>query len=230
VEVWDLDAGFVSTLENSAGMVFLDFSPSDTLIAGSTSTGQIRVWDTATGEMLFHAAATGERFAWAPDEAALVTGCAPSALCLWDVSSGELIWKTPDTSRFGIVSVLEFNSDGTLLASSASGTTGVIVDVLTGIVLAQLDQGVASSALEFSWSSDGTRLASISRDGYLRLWGVPADIEVPDLTLNDGGRAVVNDTPSVRAASLIADNTSGTEGWAVESADGIQTLIPLADN
>jgi WD40 repeat protein len=286
----------------------IHFSPDGSLIAGGDQQRGTRVWDVASGELIVELPATSDVMywsAWTPYGTRLLTGCPEphGTLCLWQIPSGDLIWQTNE-AEFVDVRALAFNPHGSLLASAASNTTGIILDAATGQVLKQLDLYYNNQTVALAWSSDGAQLASIAQDGSLRFWGLSssAGIHLPPLVtitptptgtitllpptftpasptsiptatqrptatpipvLHIGGRATVyvinNDTLNVRTEPAIETNilerldigavvtlldgprdtngyrwwrvrtAQGTEGWAVESADGIQTLIPLAD-
>jgi WD40 repeat protein len=301
IQIWDVATGeLVATMTDSADVWLVHFSPDGTQLAGGSQHSGTRVWDVATGDIVFAVPPTNGAMywsAWTPDSTQLVTGC-PSphgTMCLWEVPSGDLVWQTTE-DMFADVRALAFNADGSLLASGAGNTTGIILDGATGIVLKSLDVYYNNWTVALSWSSDGTQLASIGQDGSLRLWGlllgtVPSSLvtltftptgtttfmpptytpapptRTPTATplplLEVGGRAQVhvinNEALNVRSEPMIANNllqvlfdgdvvtllegphetgglvwwrvrtAQGTEGWVVESADGIQTLIPLAD-
>ncbi len=125
-------------------------------------TGTVRIWRAEGGEVPMERPAGVTWVAWKPDGRALAT-CG-DALEVWDPADGARVW-----SREGACGTPAWSADGTLLAAMF-GQDVRVVSAATGIesgpVLHHPRPGLDVAA----WSPDGRRLATVSVDGYLRLW------------------------------------------------------------
>lgn len=193
VKIWDLTTfqevltltehgpGLIGGIH--AGVMALDFSPDETLLATAGADGFVLVWDIATGEKRhewrvdprdsawsedepFANGATGIKFS--PDGQLLAAstdhvrenegGTATSLIKIWDVSSGE--------ERLVIGDILwrnwdlAFSPDGQHITSAGSPPPGVAVwDVKTGEQLANLEAAPGTAGF-VTYAADGKRLFS----------------------------------------------------------------------
>jgi WD40 repeat protein len=155
VSVWALPSGVsVHDLPTETGNVItVVFSPDSRLIAAGGIVGVVQLWEAATGRTLM----------------------------VWDVSSFDT-----GTSRAligeGIITDLAFSPDGTLLAIAVRYVDRSdrppydihdirLWDVEQGKEVAKLS-GHTDEILDLNFSPDGTRLASASHDGTVRIWGI----------------------------------------------------------
>lgn len=93
-------------------------------------------------------------------------------LTIWDLNTGKLIKDLSDSISGNNIYRVEFSSDGTKLvvADSNSGVYGWRVsNGMTGQAL-KFSRLHSSPVLDFSFSSDGSSLATISNDGLCLVW------------------------------------------------------------
>ncbi len=114
----------------------------------------------------------GERFrsvAFSPDGTQVAAGGYGSIIYVWDAPSGELLYEMSSDSTAQIWDLV-YTHDGQFLISSTSGSIR-FWDLATGEQdgEALTDTGTAT---RLALHPDGTLLASISDDGFLRFWNV----------------------------------------------------------
>jgi WD40 repeat protein len=140
------------------------------LVSGSVD--EIRAWDTATFKERFMLKG-GDRHtgftavAMSSDGTTLASVGVPGTIKLWEVATGKAR-ATTLTDR-PLCSALAFSGDGKFLASARRGSLK-IWDVATGKERATIsvDKGDV-----MAFSPDCNTLASVSRDGVIKLWDVP---------------------------------------------------------
>jgi len=154
----------ISTSDSLAGVYIL---PDGLRMATRTGQGSTKIWDIATGEVLFSVTALGE-VNFSPDGRLLAIGDENGSLSLWDAATGELL-RTIPAHQQAIMS-LAFSPDGERLATGSLDTTAKIWDVSTGHELYTLVN--RSTPYSPAFSPDGKRLAVNQLDGSLYLWDV----------------------------------------------------------
>jgi len=160
----ELDAGGSAT---SA----VAFSPDGRLIA--TATSRLRLFDTATGEMLHDIKGTSPiaSIAWSPDAALVATADADRSVRLYETGTGALRGTLP--GHAGRVQAVAFAQDGRTLASAAEGSNAVrLWDTARLAPAGQLD-GHADVVRALLAVGPGL-LASASADGTVLIWKLPA--------------------------------------------------------
>ena len=160
------------------------FSPGERWIASACRDGTARLWDPATGErrgpVLRHrGSVTG--VAWSPDGARLLTSGGDGQAQLWKVSG--LAGPDRECAHQGSVENIALSPDGRLVAALALEPDMAVWRMPEGERVATLPHGgaVASAA----WM-DGQTLLTVTGDGTLRQWDVPAGkltrtVQVPGL-------------------------------------------------
>jgi WD40 repeat protein len=158
------------------------FSPDGRLVAAAAG-GGVKLWDAASGKetrTLSRRAPSGLAFSPDGSRLASVSGAADDPLvCLWDVNTGEVVWRTAEKWRANAVA---FSRDGGRLAVASDHTVRVL-DARTGEQRLTLG-GHAASVWGVAFHPEGERLAVTTQDGSLVLWDLANGREA--LTLPGG--------------------------------------------
>jgi eukaryotic-like serine/threonine-protein kinase len=149
-------------------------SPDGRLVAASTGSGEIRVWETSTWTELHrlrHHAPGQVAIAFSPDGKLLVSGGADQELCLWDVGTGLKRWSQP-TNPIGTCSAAFFPDGNRFVTGggvwAAPGEVKVW-DTLSGENVLTL-RAHAGEVYGVAVSPDGWTVASCSHDDTIKLW------------------------------------------------------------
>jgi WD40 repeat protein len=130
------------------------------------STGQVRLWDAATGAIVGTLAEEHSALAWASDRPVLATGTKDRVVCVWNrFGARQAVLGRHDEE----VLALAWSPDGVLLASSSHDKTVRLWRPYARgqpIVLS----GHGNSVVSLAWSPDGRLLATGSTDQTVRLW------------------------------------------------------------
>ncbi len=166
------------------------FSPDGTRLASASDDFTVRMWDVASGDVLFapeHPAYVNA-VAFSPDGALLVSGSDDGIVRVWDAETGELIVEL--SGHEGYVNSVAFSPDGTLIASGGDDST-VRVWALDGTWQeAFVAEGHTDWVQSVAFSPDGTLLASASDDGKVIVWDVASHGETRVLEHPDYVNAV----------------------------------------
>ena len=203
------------------------FSPDGKMLASGSLDDTIKLWDTATAEVL--KTLTGHEdnsvlsVAFSPDGKMLASGAwTEDVIRLWDVATGEEI-ATFTGHEHGVNSVA-FSPDGKMLASGSLDDTIRLWDVATGEEIATLaghEHGVNSVA----FSPDGKMLASGSGNHSgsfpIRLWDVATGEEIATLTGHEGP---VNSVAFNPDGKMLASSSYTIKLWDVATREVLQTL------
>jgi hypothetical protein len=163
----------------------------------------VKLWDIATGRP--PRTLEGHEYwitdvAFSPDGTRLASASLDKSVGLWDMATGRLISRFDGESYQG---TLAFSGDGKL-AIAAPGQTIEIRNASTGRLISTFTGNTAPVA-GLAFTPDGTRLASTSMDGMVKLW----------------------DTATGQEALVLRGHTSSVWGVAF-TPDG--TLLATADN
>jgi WD40 repeat protein len=176
---------------------------------------------------------------FAADGRSLATGTKDGVLSLWKTSDGSLIWKRrllDDEIR-----TLEFGGSGTGMLIAGTTFTAHVVDTASGNLVA--DPIVLPYSMWFPQTLAQTEnLATVTKDGVVRLWKLDADI--PSLVLPHSQRvqfAVVSADRRTLASLdkggsccvLVADEHGSFQGGVVKTFSpnvGHPVCVALAAN
>jgi WD40 repeat protein/predicted Ser/Thr protein kinase len=165
----------------------LAFSPDGTRLASWGEDQVARLWDPATGALV--ATCRGHQnmvvsAAFRPDGVRLVTTSTDGTVRQWDVATRREV-EPPYDRHYGEVTSAVYSPDGDWVASTGADRT-VRVWRATGRQDVAVLDGHAARVSEVAFSSDGRRLASLSRrsalgDATVRLWEVDPRATLPVL-------------------------------------------------
>ena len=104
-----------SRLAHGDWLTCVQFSADDRWVGAADSGGAVRLWETATGALVWEKPEdTGRTLAFSPDGKSLaIGGYYNQEITLWDLKTGEVIRELPQNAR-----ALEFSRDGALLAAA----------------------------------------------------------------------------------------------------------------
>ncbi|MCQ3973977.1 MAG: hypothetical protein DPW09_11070 [Anaerolineae bacterium] len=149
----------------------LVFNPNGNLLAVGTASGEIKLWQTADGELFLICAGhtdTVGSIAFNSDGSILASGSEDHTVRLWEVSTGQCL-KTLRGHTHKVRSVV-FSPDGSILASGSEDHTVRLWEVSTGqcLTLQEHTDGITRVTFNFG----GNILASGSDDHTVRLWNI----------------------------------------------------------
>ena len=145
------------------------YSPNGKLLATGDSTGGVRLWNLANGQLQV---ICGSHHAWtwalaiSPNGQILASGGEDGKVILWDTNTGECLKNLPMSSP--IVWSLAFSPDGQTLAIGSSAREITLWEI-NSQCLKNL-AGHTDEVHSVAFSSDGQILASSSHDGTIKLW------------------------------------------------------------
>jgi WD40 repeat protein len=174
VEIWNTTSWAITRTLSLGTALNIAFSPDGRLLASVPDRYATRLWGMADGQVLqnLRTAFTDavNSLAFSPDGALLATGHYDGTIRIWEAATGQL---TLILQSEGVVESLAFNPVNSLLASGGSfdDTTVRLWSIETGELLRVLP-GHTHAVEHLAFSLEGSRLASGSYDGSLRLWGV----------------------------------------------------------
>ncbi len=243
--VWQADLSGISLPEvdftnaDLTGSIFTDafgmilsvgLSPDGTLLAAGTSTGEVRLWDAATGTpMRTFQGHTDWVYSidFSPDGRTLATGSEDQTVRIWEVSTGrQLKIFTGHTNR---VYSVTFNHDGSVLASGSHD--GNIR--LWRVGEAAREKGTESCLMTLgadekrvwsvAFSLDGTCLASGNENQTVQLWEVSTGQRLKVLSGHEGFVRSVAFNP--HKPMLVSGSDDGTiRLWDIATEQCIRIL------
>ena len=161
-----------SRLAHGNWLTCVRFSSDDRWVGAADADGVVRLWDTATGKLLWEKPKqTGQTLAFSPDGRTLaIAGYYNREITLWDLQTHQTVLEIPQNAR-----ALEFSKDGALLAAAGQDKIPRLWNARTGQLLIEF-KGHTSELFAVALSPDGSRLASGggnpggSQNNEIRVW------------------------------------------------------------
>jgi WD40 repeat protein/tetratricopeptide (TPR) repeat protein len=199
----------------------VDYSPDGTRLASVADSRLVRIWDATTWKQTCEVRmGTPLSATWSPDGKYLTSvGGYDGPLANWDTTTGNRAHTLKHVGRWSVGRTW-WSPDGRSLTSinplSYNGTSGQVEiwDPRTGKTITVLREH-NDRVKGIAWSSDGTRLASASKDGTVKVWD-PAQRTEPFSFAPDSGC-------SVRAISFSPD------GRRLASAGYREDTVKISD-
>ena len=123
------------------------WNDAERLIASGQSNGSVRIWDTATGEILRtwtgHVDQVTE-LAWSPSQTQIASGGDDGRVIIWDINSDESVAVLPHE---GAILSLAWNRDGNLVATGSDDGILRVWNVETGETIFSEQQSEANIAV-----------------------------------------------------------------------------------
>ena len=210
--VWDAASATLRRQDQGAGCVF---SPDSTLVVTVGAAGTVELRDPASGAVVTEIDAGPGIAALAFSGSLLAAGYADGTVRLWDIETGSL--RRALSGHTGTIRQLAFSPDGSLLASRDGDTTIRLWGLVAFASSAPTDLVVGATATVHVTDNDVLNVRGGAGVNFAVLEELPDSTPVTIL----GGPVYADDFTWWRVRT-----PNGVEGWAVDYADGVQTLVP----
>jgi WD40 repeat protein/tetratricopeptide (TPR) repeat protein/tRNA A-37 threonylcarbamoyl transferase component Bud32 len=158
-------------LNNYAAPFWPAFGTGGTLLAAGGDFGDVRVWDTATGKLLFSVhdgpLMHVTRTAFSPEGDRLAVAWAEGTVMLREVPSGKALWRW--RAHRGSTEALAFSPDGDRLATGSQDLSIRLWD-LTAFEQVGVLRGHTGSVQSLEFTPDGKGLVSGGSDRAVKVW------------------------------------------------------------
>lgn len=187
----------------------------------------IQLWEPHTGRRIKTVDFKERIFstAYSPDNVTFACETAGGNVWLLDANTGEHN-KTPLIGHTEGISSLDFNRDGSILASGSYDRTIQLWNVDTGELRKTLE-GHTDRVQHVTFSPTGLSLASASDDGTIRLW----DIKTGDIIKILEGHADWAEHVAFSPTGLILASTGGDGTirlWDIKTGELLKTITPAS--
>lgn len=225
--LWDAEMGKLLRVVpyiSSARSTAVAFSNDNTNFAVGYDSGEVKIWDIATGNELltFNDSSTDiNSLCFSPDGKYLVAGS--QTVLVWDLDTGEFdreIW--PETSG---VSCVYFSPDGSVLFSGSKGYYGRLWDFNSDELLHQIYyHGDITSG---SFSPDGAKIVvGGTRTLGAELWDVESGEKIKTFSIEHNDIYSVDYSPD-GSQVVTGLQKGGVVVWDVESGESVNQFLSI---
>lgn len=240
IRIWDVHTGQMLTMlvGHTAPVRGLDWNDDGRRMVSASFDGTVRIWDIPDPppKWIGHTAVLkGHRNQaysadWSPDGRWIASSGSDGSLRLWSVADLTIAGIIQQDREINKVA---WNPAGDRLALASDNRTIQVISLTTWLNTPFVT-GTLTSTLVFSghqkyvmdvdWSPDGTRLASASADGLIRVWSANGGPSTDTLVGHQVGSVLSIDwsPDGQRLVSASEDNTVRT--WLVETGANLNTL------
>ncbi|WP_067970774.1 nSTAND1 domain-containing NTPase [Nocardiopsis trehalosi] len=198
-------------------------SPDGERVAGASTDGTVRLWDTATGQEV-HTLKGHDNgvngVAFSPDGQILASASDDETVRLWDTETGDELRVLRGHEDW--VNGVAFSPDGERVVSSGFDGAVRLWDTGTGEEVRTLE-GHKGSVLGVAFSRDGERLASGGEDEVVRLWDTGTGREIRALKGHEGPVYGVAFSPDGEWLASAGDD-GVVHLWDAGTGDEVDTL------
>ena len=171
VRIWDVERGSVigEPLQgHSLGVRSVIFI-SNGIHFASSSLHEIIVWDVESREMTYPPLEGSLGLVFSHDSSKIMSQCSGGVIRIWEVSTGTML-REFYRSEFVCRDLLASSPDSRHILVEWGCEIMGIFDVEDSKTLPKLFRGHTNTVTSASYSPDGTRFVSGSKDGTIRLW------------------------------------------------------------
>lgn len=210
-----------------AALTSAAISPDARWAAASSTDASVRVWDIATGDLIYTLMGHGGDVTSADfshDGRYLVTGAVDFTAIVWDLQTGRQARRL--TGHSGVVNVAIFTPDGQRVLTGSNDGTVIVWDWQTGAPLLTFNEhGASVNGLDVT--PDGTAVLSGSRNGRVLYWNLNTGQVIADLSASPGALNDLQISPDGSQA-VIAKAQSGMMLWDLARATPIRAFVGRA--
>ncbi len=236
IRIWEMETGRTRRILRHPEKAYsVAYSPDGGRRLAAGGPEKITLWNAETGrmELEINAHQSHDRhfnsLAFSPDGRCIGSGSDGQSVKIWDAVTGELTRTLQGHTAH--VNSVAFAPDGTRLVSGGEDARLILWETATGkpvLTIQEYERGAyphghRQGVISVAFNPDGTRLASGSWDGTIRLW----DAETGDHLLTVRGHkhwigSVAFNHDGTRLVSTCADNSCRV--WDAENGEELLTL------
>jgi WD40 repeat protein len=189
----------------------LAWSPDGTRLAGGANRGEVKIWNSTTGNIVSKLSQSHDvnTVAWSPDGHKLAVTSFNNVKIL-TLGNSESILSF--SGHIGNVEDLAWSPNSRWIATAASSVgnnadnTARVWEAATGTEVALLD-GHTSEVESVDWSPDGTRIATSTSDGTIRVWDTASFEEIASVE-GYARTTIVSFSPDGHRLAAVTGNTA----------------------